>query len=61
MKVKVTILFKNGKTLTIKGKSVRFSKLTDNASKSLEIEEADKNWAVDLNEVVAITSKKVLF
>ena len=61
MKVKVTILFKNGKTLTIKGKSANFSKLTDVSSRTLEIESANKKWSVDLNEVIAITSKKVLF
>lgn len=59
-RIKLTLFLKNGKTIIIKCESAKFSKWTD-TTRNLQINNPDKEWAVDLNEVVAITSKKVFF
>lgn len=61
-KLKLVLLFSNGQKLTIKCKSYSITKLTGTkGERELRIEGADRNWSVDLDEIVALTSRWCLF
>ena len=62
MKLKLRIFLSSGQTVIIKCKSFEIDKLTGSKGKrELRIKSADREWTVDLNEIIAFTAKRVLF
>ena len=61
-KLKVVFILSNGQTLTVKCKEFEMSKLTGSKGKrKLNIENADRCWTIDLDEVVGVTARWCLF
>lgn len=61
-KIKVTFVFSGGGTASIKCKKWTVTKLTGSKGhRELTLTGADRNWSLDINDVVAITDKWVLF
>jgi hypothetical protein len=61
-RIKLKIFLSSGQIITIKCKEFKASKLTNTkGNRELEIIESNVLWAIDLDEVVAYTAKKVLF
>ena len=61
MKLKLRIFLSSGQTVIIKCKSFEIDKLTGSKGKrELSIKSADREWTVDLNEIIAITAKRDL-
>ena len=61
-KLKVVFILSNGQKLTVKCKNFEITKLSSSKGKrELSIENADRNWSVDLDEVVGVTARWCLF
>lgn len=61
MKIKATFILKNGQKVIIKCKGFEITKLSNKENRSLSIDKADRIWSIDIDEIVAVTAKKVLF
>ena len=62
MKLKLRIFLSSSQIVIIKCKSFEVDKLTNSKGKrELTITGADRAWSVDINEIVAITAKRVIF
>lgn len=61
-KFKVMFMLSNGQKLVLKCKKFNITKLTATKGKrELSIEKPDKIYSIDLDEIVAVTAKWVLF
>lgn len=61
-KVKVTITLSSGATVVIKCKEFDITKLTGTkGNREMNVVEADQVFTVDINEIVAVTTKRCLF
>lgn len=61
MKLKVTYYMKSGNKVSFKCDTFEISKLSSNKVREASWSEANVEISVDLNEVEAVTFKKVLF
>jgi len=62
MKLKLRIFLSSGQTVIIKCKSYEIDRLSvSKGNRELAIKGNDREWTIDLNEIVAFTAKRVLF
>lgn len=61
-KLKVIFVLENGQKIVIKCKKFTMSKLSSTkGNRTLSIEDADRTWSIDLDQVVAVTARWCLF
>ena len=61
-KLKLVFFLSSGQKVIIKCKKFNITKLSNSkGNRELTIVDADRDWSIDLNEVVAVTAKWCLF
>lgn len=58
---KVTFYFEGGGSMTVKCDEFTYTRLSGSNTRKIELTRPDRSWSVDVDKIVGITAKKLLF